>query len=278
MSNLSDIKRRITTVKQTRQITGAMQTISVAKMHKSAETAQRAQAYLTMIAETMKSAISADSGFVVPTDGKEVMLAIFSDKGLCGGFNNDIFATIKKAVDDNTLILPIGQASLNYFKKVKNVDYRFLRFYLSGMNGAKEISDYLLNGFGNGIKSISVVYSQFNKQAGPVVEKLLPLEIAENGADGDIVFEPSPQSVMDALVPLYLSSKIYGAICSNIAAEHGARHSAMSTATESADELILQLTSQYNRERQTAVTGQIVEIAGATAALSRKGAGSEKRV
>ena len=278
MSNLSDIKRRITTVKQTRQITGAMQTISVAKMHKSTEIAQRAGAYLTLITETMQSAMSADSGFKMPTDGKDAVIVIFSDKGLCGGFNNDIFATAKKVISDNSVILPIGQSALSYFKKSKNVDYRFMRFYSTGMKGAKEISDYLLDGFGHGIKSISVVYSLFNKQACAVAEKLLPLEIDEGDVKGDVLFEPSPQCVMDALVPLYLAGKIYGALCSNIAAEHGARHSAMSTATESADELILQLSSQYNRERQTAVTSQIVEIAGATSALSRKGAGSEKRI
>ena len=278
MSNLSDIKRRLTTVKQTRQITGAMQTVSVAKMRKATETAERSQAYLTLITDIMRTAVMSDCGIDAPTLGKDVLLVIFSDKGLCGGFNNAIFAAAKKMIADSTLIMPIGQTALNYFKGAGNVDYRFVKFGCADMSGAKEISDFLLNGYGNDIKSISVVYAAFDSQACPVSERLLPLELTKNDdGNNETMFEPSSKSVMDALVPLYLSGKIYGAICSSIAAEHSARHSAMSTATESADELILRLTSEYNRERQTAVTGQIVEIAGATSALSRKGAGSEKR-
>ncbi|MCH5155200.1 MAG: F0F1 ATP synthase subunit gamma [Clostridiales bacterium] len=277
MSNLSDIKRRLTTVKQTRQITGAMQTVSVAKMRKAAEIAGRSQVYLTLITDIMRMASATDCGFSVQADGKDVLLVISSDRGLCGGFDSAIFAIAEKAIDDNTLVMPIGQTAVNYFKGAKNVDLRFSHLQ-SADGGAKEITDYLLNEYSGGIKSISVAYSTFGKQNCPTVERLLPIEKVQNNvANAQVLLEPSPQDVLNALVPLYLLGKIYGAICSNSAAEHSARHSAMTTATESADALILQLTSEYNRERQAAVTGQIVEIAGATSALSRKGAGSEKR-
>lgn len=279
MGNLSDIKRRLSTVKQTRQITRAMQTVSVAKMRKAEEINSRSAAYLTLITDIMRGVRACDCGFATPTDGKDVLLVLSSDRGLCGGFDNGNFSVAEKAISDNTLVMPIGQTAVNYFKGAKYVDLRFGQLSASGDDGAKEISDYLIKQYGNGIKTISVAYSVIDKNlVCPKVERLLPIEdIASGGSGAEILFEPSPQQVLEALVPLYLSGKIYGAITANFAAEQSARHQAMTSATESADALILQLSAEYNRERQAAVTGQIVEIAGATAALSRKGEGGEKR-
>ena len=276
MSNLSDVKRRLSTVKQTRQITRAMQTVSVAKMRKAEEINSRSVAYLTLITDIMRNVKTTDCGFVAPTDGVDVLLVLSSDRGLCGGFDNGNFSVAEKAIDDNTLVMPIGQTAVNYFKAAKNVDLRFAMS--AGNGGAKEISDYLIKQYGNGVKSISVAYSVVDKSlVCPKVERLLPIEDISSENVTETLFEPSPQQVLDALLPLYLSGKIYGAISANFAAEQSARHQAMTAATESADTLILQLSGEYNRERQAAVTGQIVEIVGATAALSRKGGSGEKR-
>lgn len=279
MSNLSDIKRRLSTVKQTRQITRAMQTVSVAKMRKAEEVNQRSAAYLALITDIMRNINGRDCGLVPPSDGKDVLLVLSSDKGLCGGFDNGNFSVAQKAIDDNTLIMPIGQTAVNYFKSAKNVDFRFGQSVATGNSGAKEISDYLIKQYGNGVKSISIAYSVVDKQlVNPTVERLLPVEnIVNDGNAAETLFEPSPRQVLQALLPLYLSGKIYGAITANFEAEQSARHQAMTAATDSADTLILQLSGEYNRERQAAVTGQIVEIVGATAALSRKGGSGEKR-
>ncbi|MDE6293564.1 MAG: F0F1 ATP synthase subunit gamma [Clostridiales bacterium] len=282
MSNLSDIKRRLITVKQTRQITGAMQTVSVAKMRKTAEVCNGVEAYLALITDIMRNVVcgsnESDGNMVVPTSGKDALIVLSSSKGLCGGFDNEIFSVAEKATDDNTLIIPIGQTAANRYKNAKNADLRFGNVGATDSGAAKNISDYLLKLYGDGVKSISVAYSVIKKQAVcPTVEKLLPLEISgEYKAKSELMFEPSPKAVLDALVPLYLSGRLYGAMANNIAAEQSARHQAMSAATENADALISQLSLEYNRERQTAVTGQIVEIVGATSAL-RKGADSEKR-
>ncbi|MDE5592999.1 MAG: F0F1 ATP synthase subunit gamma [Clostridiales bacterium] len=280
MSNLSDVKRRLSTVKQTRQITRAMQTVSVAKMRKAEEINNRSAAYLALITDIMRNVNAHDCGFAVPTDGKDVLLVLSSDRGLCGGFDNGIFSIAQKVIDDNTLVMPIGQTAVNYFKDAKSVDGRFGQIATTGNGGAKEISDYLIERCGNGVKSISVAYSVVDKSlVCPKVERLLPIEDTASGdSTAEILFEPSPRQVLDALLPLYLSGKIYGAITANFVAEQSARHQAMTAATESADALILQLSGEYNRERQAAVTGQIVEIVGATAALSRKGDSGEKRV
>ena len=280
MSNLSDIKRRLSTVKQTRQITRAMQTVSVAKMRKAEEINERSAAYLTLITDIMRNVNAQDCGFVVPTVGVDVLLVLSSDKGLCGGFDNGNFSVAEKYIDGNTLIMPIGQTAVNYFKNAKNIDLRFGQLTTVGSSEANEISDYLINRYGNGVKSISIAYSVVDKSiVCPKVERLLPIEnIENNGTAAETLFEPSPRQVLEALLPLYLSGKIYGVTSANFAAEQSARHQAMSAATESADALILQLSGDYNRERQAAVTGQIVEIVGAPEALSSKGGSGEKRV
>lgn len=278
MSNLSDIKRRLSTVKQTRQITGAMQTVSVAKMRKAEDVSRRSSAYITLITDIMRGINVCDGIFAVPpTVGMDVLLVLSSDRGLCGGFDNGNFSVAEKVIDDNTLVIPIGQTAVNYFKGAKNVDLQFGQV-ISAVDSAKKITDYLINLYGKSVKSISIVYSVINKQnVCPMVEKLLPIDNVASENMTEMLFEPSPHQVMEALVPLYLSGKFYGAITANFAAEQSARHQAMTAATESADALILKLSSEYNRERQAAVTGQIVEIVGATAALSRKGEGGEKR-
>lgn len=280
MSNLSDIKRRLSTVKQTRQITRAMQTVSVAKMRKAEEINERSAAYLTLITDIMRNVNAQDCGFVVPAVGMDVLLVLSSDKGLCGGFDNGNFSVAEKAIIDNTLIIPIGQTAVNYFKNAKSVDLRFGQFTTVGSSEANEISDYLINRYGKDVKSISIAYSIVDKSVVcPKVERLLPIANIEScGNTAETLFEPSPRQVLETLLPLYLSGKIYGAISANFVAEQSARHQAMSAATESADALILQLSGEYNRERQAAVTGQIVEIVGATAALSSKGGNGEKRV
>lgn len=280
MSNLSDIKRRLTTVKQTKQITKAMQTVSVAKKRKANEACENVSAYLALITEVMRSVSGADCGYSAPQQGKDVLIVLSSDRGLCGGFDNDIFAVAEKETNENTVVMPVGQSAASYYNKAKNADLRFSDSSGSHFPLAKSISEYILKQYGNGVKSISVVYSVVNKQTVcPTVERLLPLESKTDNIinSAETVFEPSAEQVLSALVPLYLSGKLYGALVSNYAAEQHARHAAMSTATDSADALIAQLSFDYNRERQAAVTGQIVEIVGATSALSRKGVGGEKR-
>ena len=276
MRNLADIKRRLVTVKQTRQITGAMQTVSIAKMRKSAEVCNGVDAYLTLITDMMRivygSRINSNGFAIAHNDGKDVLIVLSSSRGLCGGFDNEIFSVVDKTINSDTFIIPIGPTAASRYKSAKNIDLKFDNIGVTDYNTAKEISDYLLALYGNGVKSISVAYSVIEKQTvHPTVEKLLPLEIGGNdNANTDLLFEPSPQKVLDAIVPLYLSGRLYGIMANNNAAEQSARHQAMSSATENADALIAQLSLEYNRERQTAVTGQIVEIVGATSALKQK--------
>lgn len=278
MSNLSDIKRRLTTAKKTRQITGAMQTVSVAKMRKAAEVCDNSKAYVQLITDVMRSAAS-DNRLVAPDKGKDVLLVLSSDRGLCGGFDNAIFSAAQEFNGDNTVIMPVGHTAVSHYKKAKNADLRFSSVGTQNAAHAKQISDYLIGEYGNGVKSISVAYSEIVKQSVcPKVERLLPPEADNDAKVGpELLLEPSPQQVLNALLPLYLLGKLHYAFTANYAAEQSARQLAMSTATKSADELIMQLSFEYNRERQSSVTGQIVEIAGATAALNGKGVVSEKR-
>lgn len=268
MSNLSDIKRRLTSVKQTRQITGAMETVSVAKMRKAVERCENCRAYRDAVSDIMY-AVSDCVADVAPSSGMDALIVLSSDKGLCGAFDHDLFKLVDKQTDGNTTLFPVGQAGIDYYKTKPNVDLRFGQRYVATYKNANDIATELLTQYGNGIRTISIAYSKFSGgRTETVVEQLLPLK-KNNEQKRTIpgVFEPSADSVYFALLPLYFADLIYCAILSNVAAEHGARRAAMSSATDSADMLIAKLIMDYNRVRQSSVTEQITEIIGSTSAM-----------
>lgn len=286
MSDLSDIKRRLVTVKQTRQITGAMETVSASRLRKATLRYEKSREFVRLIKEVMRNAVVGNDdfseAFAAPKSGADVMLVLSSDRGLCGGFNNDIFKAAVNAVDDDTVVMPIGRAAVDFFAKRKNTDVRFAGCSSIELAAAQYIASELLEMYGNGIKSISIAYAEFRKQIySPAVKRLLPITDDIDPSGNNFVgfeLEPSAEQVINALVPLYLSGMLYGAITENYAAEQGARRAAMSAATESADKIINELTLGYNRARQSIITEQIVEIVGSTSALDKQGARDEKRI
>ncbi len=272
MSNLSDIKRRLSSVKQTRQITGAMETVSVAKMRKAIEQCENCSAYKDAVSDIMYAVLDSASDYE-PKNGRDALIILSSDKGLCGAFDHDLFRFVGQ-IDGNTTLFPIGQACIDYYKDKPNVDFRFGKRYISTYKNASDIAAELLTLYGNGIKSISIAYSKLSgSRTEAVVERLLPLKKdGKQKRSVPSIVEPSVNVVYKTLLPLYFADLIYCAILNNVAAEHSARHAAMSAATESADKLIYQLTMDYNRVRQSSVTEQITEIIGATSAMVDIGA------
>lgn len=284
MLNLNDIKRRLESVKQTRQITGAMETVSIAKMRKASELCERNRAYFDILCGVMKETVSRGDESVreflaPPACGKPLVVVITSDKGLCGSFNHDVFKLADEVVKDGTTVLAIGQTALDRYKKYCDV----VDSFVDCSNGfdyakAREIADCVLERYGSDISSVTFVYSHMQNQALWAARTLnvLPFDIeGVVGASSDNVrgmeFEPSPMTVLERLLPLYVGGTVYGALVHSSAAEHCARRAAMSAATENADALIAELGIEYNRARQSAVTSQITEIIGATQALSAQG-------
>ncbi len=284
MNSLADIKRRIASVKQTRQITGAMETISIAKMRKSTELYEQNREYFDIIKRVMSCAVSrmdkTSDALIDPEPGKKLLIVISSDKGLCGGFNHDVLKAAQAEVDGDTVVFPIGQTALDFFAGTAETDGSFLSY--SGTPDyayAKLMAEKVIDVYGKDFSSVSIVYSKLIGRSGwePTIERLLPIskDMTDDGEFVGTEFEPSPSEVMKRLMPLYLTGAIYGAIINSVTSEHIARRTAMSASTKNADELISSLSIEYNRARQGQVTEQITEIIGSTKALGRRGGGDE---
>jgi len=281
---MSDIKRRIVSVKQTRQITGAMETISVVKMRKSLERFDKNHDYFDILYAVMANIVKhadPDAAELIapPESGRKAVIVIASDKGLCGSFNHDIFRTADEIIDGDTVVMPIGQTAVERYGARDNADNRFGAF--GGQTDyahAKAIADAVIEMYGHGVRSVAAVYTHTASHSSwaPRVMKILPVDIGEldgKAQNADVsaamMFEPSASAVLEKLTPMYVGGLIYGAFIHSDAAEHSARRVAMSAAAKNADEMIGALSVEYNRARQAAVTEQITEIIGSTQAPGR---------
>lgn len=287
MKSLTEIKRRIASVRQTRQITGAMETVSIAKMRKALDRYEHNNAYFESIKSVMKQIAACDDGSMAeyigkPQQGKPMFIIIASDKGLCGGFNHDVFRLADSLITSDSIIIPIGQTALNHYGKHKNVDTRFTaEGYVPDYSHAKTVTDSILNHYGKDVNTVTLIYTKLMSHASWNAQSitLLPVEADEAGAGNGlfeesnvtIEFEPSPKAVLKRLLPLYLSGIVYGAIVHSAAAEHSARRAAMSASTKNADEMIAALSLELNRTRQGAVTEQITEIIGSMLGMRSQG-------
>lgn len=276
MNNLADIRRRIASVKQTRQITGAMETISVAKMRKSFELLENNGAYSSLLLRAAAYIASGDeemeSLIAPPTSGVDLFIIISSDKGLCGGYNHDIFKLADKMTDGDTAIIPIGQTAYERYGKRRDVNADFVSFISApDYKNAKSIANAVLDRYGKDVKSVTAIFGEVEKGGAfkPTYRRILPLDVKTERDGSRPMLEPSAQELYKEALPLYLSGMIYGAFVSSAAAEHGARRAAMAASKKSADEMIQMLSTEYNRARQGSVTAQITEIIGSTQAFGQ---------
>lgn len=273
MNSLSDIKRRLVSVKQTRQITGAMETVSVSKMRKAVERYETSREYVNAVRAAMRSAVGCIPPPEKPKNGRKILFAIAADKGLCGAFNHDVIRLADSITDDNTTVVPIGKTACDHFANRKDVDNRFADIVMTATyDNAKIVADAVYSYYDGGAISVSFVYNTLTTRSSytPAVRQILPC-----GSDGAEVvqadmFEPSAAEVCARILPMYLECEAYDALLSSAAAEHMARRAAMSASTRSADEMISALSVEYNRARQGAVTEQIIEIIGSTSALGER--------
>ncbi len=281
MNSLADLKRRIASVKQTERITGAMETISIAKMHKAIELYESNNAYFDILDSLVKEIAVANAEQVremiaPPQSGYDIVVAIASDKGFCGAFNHDVFRLTDSLITDDTALITVGHTTAEYYSFGRKIptDRLITNFtssaYKPDYKNAKAIADEILSRYGKDVKSATLVYNGMKSHASWAVKKhaLLPFnvdrgEVKPRGME----FEPSAAQVFEGLLPLYIGGEIYGALVQSSAAEHSARRAAMSAATKNADAMISSLSVEYNRARQAAVTAQITEIVGSTQAI-----------
>ena len=285
MANLKEIRNRITSVSSTMQITSAMKMVSAAKLKKAQDaiTAMRPYAEkLTELLQNLSATLEGDAGgeFTTQRDVKKVLVvAITSNRGLCGAFNSNVIKEAKNRVSfyagKQVDIFAIGKKGNDILTKTSVViENQSGVFDNLTFDNVAAIADTLTEKFVNGeYDKIELIYNQFKNAATQIVqtEQFLPLAPIKSDVPvtaGDYIFEPSKEEIVLTLIPKSLKTQLYKGIRDSFASEHGARMTAMHKATDNATELRNQLKLTYNKARQAAITNEILEIVGGAEALN----------
>ena len=292
MANLKEVRSRITSVNSTQQITKAMKMVAAAKLRRAQDAIVQMRPYasklkdiLENVAETVDS--SGNGVFAHPREVKKVLIvAVTSNRGLAGAFNSNIIRNVNKllvgkyqsmASNGNVKVFAIGRKASDYFSKKpdlyvgeRNDIYANLDF-----NSVSAIAEELMEMFASGeYDMIHVIYNKFKNAAvqNVQVEQLIPISppAKSEGPSNDYIFEPSQAQIVLELIPKSIKIQLYKAILDSNASEHGARMTAMSKATDNAGDLLKELRLQYNKARQAAITGEILEIVAGAEALKGK--------
>ncbi|EKT4499509.1 ATP synthase F1 subunit gamma [Flavobacterium psychrophilum] len=284
MANLKEIRNRITSVSSTMQITSAMKMVSAAKLKKAQDaiTAMRPYAEkLTELLQNLSVTLDGDAGgeFTKQREIKKVLVvAITSNRGLCGAFNTNVIKEVKNRADfyagKQVDVFAIGKKGNDVLSKTLSViDNQSSVFDALTFDNVAKIAQMLTDKFVAGeYDRIEVIYNQFKNAATQIVqtEQFLPLAPIKSDlpvSTGDYIFEPSKEEIVLTLIPKSLKTQLYKGIRDSFASEHGARMTAMHKATDNATELRDQLKLTYNKARQAAITNEILEIVGGAEAL-----------
>ncbi len=285
MSGLKEIRNRISSVSSTMQITNAMKMVSAAKLKKAQDSISATLPYSNKLSELIKNiSASIDSDDTNPLFEKRepknlLIIAITSNKGLCGGFNSNIIKEVNNikltSASKRVDLLTIGKKGDDILSKkfevISSHNYVYDNFNYSNI---KEIAETVMQKFSDKeYDEVTLVYNHFKNAATQIVtkEQYLPIEESadeNNSVSGDYIFEPNRPKILNELIPKSLSIQLFKAISDSIAGEHGARMTAMHKATDNASELRDQLKLTYNKARQTAITNEILEIVGGAEALN----------
>lgn len=286
MANLKEIRSRITSVGSTMQITSAMKMVSAAKLKRAQDAIVKMRPYankLTELLENLSASLDSTDGGVYSTKReitKILIVPITSNRGLCGGFNAYIIKRVHELINDQyknkeISILSIGKKSSEHFSKNKFniIGSHDELFNDLTFDKVSSIADDVMKKYREGsFDKVVLVYNQFKNAATQIImaENFLPIKSESNDTDtsGDYLFEPSKEEIVEELIPKSLKTQMFKAILDSHAAEHGARMTAMHKATDNASELKKELTLTYNKARQAAITGEILEIVGGAEALN----------
>ncbi len=293
MPSLKEVKNRITSVVSTQQITKAMKMVAAAKLRRSQERIMQMRPFAQKLNSILQNLSAAqldgdgDNWYSKVREERRILIvAVSSDRGLCGSFNSNVFKGVNRLIDEkystqfskgNVTVLTIGKKSADYFGKRKCTlvgDYSLLLSNLSFAN-VSSAAEFIMNQFKDGkYDKVEVVYNEFKNVATQIlrIEQFLPIlpPKADDSASSnqvDYIFQPDQEEIMTGLIPKSLKVQLYKAVLDSNAAENGARMTAMDKATDNAGELLKQLRLTYNRTRQAAITKEILEIVGGAEAL-----------
>ncbi|MBB3110577.1 F-type H+-transporting ATPase subunit gamma [Paenibacillus phyllosphaerae] len=276
---MREIKRQIKSKQNTKQITKAMEMVAASKLRRAQEAAVAARPYTDKILEVVSGIASSGGSVKHPMlQTREVKrtayLVITSDRGLAGGYNVNVLRKVTTALRENHksaseyAIYVVGRKGRDFLSR-RGIA---IAEEVTGLSDSPKFSDIkqvaasAVRGFEEGaFDELYIVYNQFHNAITqtPVLKKLLPLgEIKSTGEKADYEYEPSPEEVLNVLLPKYAETVIYSAILEGKASEFGARMTAMGNATKNATKMIAGLTLTYNRARQAAITQEIAEIVG----------------
>jgi F-type H+-transporting ATPase subunit gamma len=287
---LRDIRNRIGSVKNTRQITKAMKMVAAAKLRRAQDAITKARPYATMLEEALTRIAARAAAEEKPSHPLLVsrparvveVVLLTSDRGLAGAFNSNVLRRVQRFMTETSdqyekvLLSTVGRKARDFLRARKipmRKDYPGIFQALSypkAVEVAREMSDRFLSGE---VDAVFLCYNEFKSAITQrvVVKQLLPIETgpvsAESSAGYDFLYEPSRTELLGELVPKHIAIQVWRALLDSAASEHGARMTAMESATKNADDMIARLTLQYNRARQAYVTKELMEIVGGAEAL-----------
>lgn len=290
MASLKEVKTRIASVNSTRKITSAMKMVASSKLHRAQQAIESMRPYerqLTRIMSTFVGSMEGevDTAYAAQRDVKRVVIVLFtSNSSLCGGYNaNAVKAFVKKVEEYRShdieicRVYAMGKKAAEVVGKLKNfdlVDKSALLDHPSYQEAAKVASELMDLYVKGDIDEVDLIYHHF-KSAGTQIlttETFLPIDLhtasTEEGATNNLNFivEPSIGDIVNQLIPKSLHLRLYTALLDSLASEHAARVIAMQVATDNADDLLRELTLTYNKTRQQAITNELLDIAGGSAA------------
>ena len=294
MSSLKEVKNRISSVKSTRQITSAMKMVASAKLHKAQGRIENMLPYQKKLNKILTNFLSADlpieSPYVQEREVKRVAIVVFSSNtSLCGAFNANVIKMMMQTIgefrtlgQDNILIFPVGKKVDEAAKRMgfKPQEVSPTLSDKPTYQEAAELAHRLMDLYVAGeVDRVEIIYHHFKSMGVQILlrETYLPInltnvvseedreneeEVQENEIANDYIIEPNAEELIASLIPTVLSQKIFTAAVDSNASEHAARTLAMQVATDNANELIQDLTKQYNKSRQQAITNELLDIVG----------------
>ncbi len=297
MATLRDIRRRITSVKSTQQITRAMKLVAAAKLRRAQERILEARPYSYKLGEVVSSLALRSPREVHPLlltheetqearGPRKLLVVVSGDRGLCGAFNSNIIRRsvewLRRQEDDpevGLLLIVVGRKIRDFYRRRGHYsvrsEYANLFNQLAYSHAAQIGQDIIRAYIEGAADEVQLIYNEFKSVVSQrvVVEQLLPIQppTPEEAPAGEFLFEPSAEAVLESLLPKHVEVQIYRALLESLAAEYGARMTAMENATRNAAEMIDLLTLQFNKARQERITKELLEIVGGAEALRQAG-------
>jgi F-type H+-transporting ATPase subunit gamma len=278
MANLKSIKKRIVSVKNTRQITKAMKMVSAAKLRRAQENVVAARPYAGKLAEVLERLAQTQeadpSPLMVKRDtGRALLVVVTSDRGLCGGFNANLSKAAERFIKERKgdfkemSLMTIGRKGYEFLRNRHTVRkhhgniFSTLSYQTAALIAAELVEGYLADEY----DEVFVIYNAFKSVMTQdiTLEQLLPI-VPKAGASEEVgteyIYEPSKAALLDELLPKHIEVQVFKSLLESVASEHGARMTAMDAASKNATEMIGKLTLIYNRARQAAITTELMEI------------------